>query len=79
MVLPHVFPLHKMDYPHSSVSKESAFKAGDQASILGWEDLLEKDMATHSSILVWRMDRGAWKATVHGVARVEHGLVTKLS
>ena len=28
-------------------------------------------MATHSSILAWRipMDRGAWKATVHGVAK----------
>ena len=27
-------------------------------------------MATHSSILAWRipMDRGAWQATVHGVA-----------
>ena len=23
------------------------------------------------------MDRGAWQATVHGVARVEHDLVTK--
>ena len=22
---------------------------------LGWEDLLEKEMATHSSILVWRI------------------------
>jgi len=28
-------------------------------------------MATHSSILDWRipMDRGAWQATVHGVAK----------
>jgi len=36
---------------------------------LGWEDPLEEDMATHSSILAWRihMDRGAWRATVHGV------------
>ena len=39
---------------------------------LGWEDLLEEGMATHSSILAWRipMDRGAWKATVHGSQRV---------
>ena len=38
---------------------------------LGWEDPLEKDMATHSSILSWRipMDRGAWWTTVHGVAK----------
>ena len=37
---------------------------------LGWEDPLEEGKATHSSILAWRipMDRGAWKATVHGVA-----------
>ena len=34
---------------------------------LGWEDPLEEGMATHSSILAWRisMDRGAWQATVH--------------
>ena len=32
---------------------------------------LEKEMATQSSILAWRipMDRGAWKATVHRVAK----------
>ena len=37
---------------------------------LGGEDPLEKGIATHSSILAWRipMDRGAWQATVHGVA-----------
>ena len=37
---------------------------------LGREDPLEEEgMATHSSILAWRipMDRGAWKATVYGV------------
>ena len=38
---------------------------------LGREDPLEKDMATHSSILGWGipMDRGAWWATVHRVAK----------
>ena len=38
---------------------------------LDWEALLEEGMATHSSILAWRipMDRRAWWATVHGVAR----------
>ena len=37
---------------------------------LGWEDPLEKEMAPHSSTLVWRspMDRGTWWATVHEVA-----------
>ena len=39
--------------------------------LLGWEDPLEEGMATHSSILAWRIpiDRGAWQATVHGVAK----------
>ena len=38
---------------------------------LGWEDPLEEGMATRSSILAWRipMDREAWWATVHGVAK----------
>ena len=38
---------------------------------LGWEDPLEEGMATHSSNLAWRnpMDRGAWWATVDGVAK----------
>ena len=38
---------------------------------LGWEDLLEKDMATHSGILAGGnpTERGAWWAVVHGVAR----------
>ena len=33
---------------------------------LGQEDPLEEGMATHSSILAWRipMDRGAWQATI---------------
>ena len=32
---------------------------------------LEEGMATHSSVLAWRipMDRGAWRATVCGVAQ----------
>ena len=38
---------------------------------LGWEDPLEEGMATHSSVLAWRisMDRGAWQARVHGVTK----------
>ena len=39
---------------------------------LGQEDPLEKRMATHSKYSCLRsfMDRRAWRATVHGVARV---------
>ena len=38
---------------------------------LGWEDPLGEGMATHCSILGWRipMDRGAWWATVHKFAK----------
>ena len=46
---------------------------------LSWEDDQEEGMATHSNILAWRipMDRGAWRATVHGVTRVRHDWVIK--
>ena len=42
----------------------SAGDLRDMGSILGWEDPLEKGMATHFSILAWRIpvDRGAWRA-----------------
>ena len=45
---------------------------------LGWEDPLEEGMATHSSILAWRipMDKGAWWATVQGVAKSQMQLST---
>ena len=38
---------------------------------LDWGDSLEESMATHSSIFAWGtpMDRGAWQATIHGVAK----------
>ena len=42
-----------------------------QFQSLGWEDPLEEEMATHSSIFAWRipMDRGAWWALVHEVTK----------
>ena len=42
-----------------------------QVQSLGWEDPLEKEMAAHSSILGLEnpMDREAWRAAVHGVAK----------
>ena len=38
--------------------------------LLGWEDPLEKETATHSNILALGnpMDRGAWQARVHRFA-----------
>ena len=45
---------------------------------LGWEDPLEEGMATHSSVLAWRifMDRGAWWATVHRVTKNRTRLIS---
>ena len=38
-------------FPGDSDGKQSACHAGDPGSTLGWEDRLEKGMATHSRIL----------------------------
>ena len=48
-----------MGFPCSSVGKESACSAGDPGSIPGLEDPLEKEMATHSSILASKISRTA--------------------
>ena len=44
-----------MGFPSGSVGKESAYSAGDLVQSLAWEDALEEGMATHSSILAWRI------------------------
>ena len=38
---------------------------------LGLEDPLEEGVATHPSVLAWRipMNRGAWRSTVYGVTK----------
>ena len=43
-----------------------------QVQFLGCEDPLEESMATHFSILAWRIPRTARWATVHRVQRVRH-------
>ena len=44
-------------YPGGSVSKESASNAGDPVQSLSQRDPLEEEIATHSSILAWRIPR----------------------
>ena len=46
---------------------------------LGWGDPLEEGMATHCSVLAWRilMDRGAWQGTVHGITKGQTRLSEK--
>ena len=47
-----------LGFPGGSDGKESACNAGDRVQSLHWgEDPLEKEMATHSSILSWRIPR----------------------
>ena len=60
-----------LGFPGILAGKEFACNVGHLDWILGWEDPLEEGMATHSSILAWRipMDRGTWRPTVHGVAK----------
>ena len=57
-----VWIYHILYFPGGSDGKESACSAGG---------LLEKEMATHSSILAWiiPMGRGVWWATVHEIAK----------
>ena len=44
-----------MGFPCSSVGKESACSARDPGLIPGLGRSLEKEMATHSSILAWKI------------------------
>ena len=60
-----------MDFPDGSDVKNLPAMQETWVRPLGWEDLLKEGMTTHPSILAWRipMDRGAWRATVHGVTK----------
>ena len=44
-----------MGFPGSSDGKASSYNEGDLGSIPGLGRSLEKEMATHSSILAWRI------------------------
>ena len=57
-------------FPGSSVVKNLLGNARDMGLILGKEDPLEEEMATHSSGLAWKItSTGVWQATVHGVTK----------
>ena len=63
-----------LGFPCGPVVKTLPTNAGDAGLILGWKGSLEKELATHSSILAWEshMDRGVWWATVHGVVKASN-------
>ena len=68
-----------MGFHRSSVVKESAYNAGDLGSIprLGRSPGEVQGNPLQFSCLENPMDRGAWRATFHGVPGVGHDLVTK--
>ena len=69
----------RTEIPHRSVGKESAYNAGDLGSIpeLGRSPEEGNNNPLQFSCLENPMDRGIWWATVQGVTRVGHNLVTK--
>ena len=74
-MLPHVCGL-----PWWLRGKESACSAGNLAAIPGSERSQGRSRKWQSTPVFLpgeSHDRGAWWATVHGVARVGHGLATK--
>ena len=68
-----------MGFPHSSVGQESACNAGDPGLIPGSGRSPGEGNVNplQYSCLENPMDRGAWQATEHEIARVGHDLVTK--
>ena len=68
-----------MGFPGSSDGKESACNAGDLASIprsgkTPGEGVLEQEMATHSSILAWRIPRTEDPGELQGMGSQRVGL-----
>ena len=63
-----------MDFPGGSDVKYSACNAGDQGLIPGLGRSLEKEMATYSRFLVWRIPRteNAGRLQSMGSQRVRH-------
>ena len=66
-----------MDFPGASDGKASVYNVGDPGQSLDQEDLLEKEMVTHSSVLAWKIPWMGLQSM--GSQTVGHDLVTSLS
>ena len=77
----YIYSRHFLDFPGGSDGKVSAYNVGDVGSIPGSRRSPGERNGNplQYSCLENPMDRGAWQATVHGLARVGHNLVTKPS
>ena len=74
-----MFLLCPREFPGSSVGKELACSAGDLGSIPGLGRSPEGGNGNplQYSCMENPIERGVWRATVHGVTRVRHDLATK--
>ena len=68
-----------IELPGGLVVKNPSANAEDEIGSLGWEDILEKEMVTHSGILAWEI---SWTEQPVGWSpwdskRVGHDLATK--
>ena len=66
-------------FPGGSDGKESASNVGDSGLSPGWDDPLEKEMATHASILAWEIpwtEESGWLQSM-GSRRVGYNLATE--
>ena len=73
--------LLEYDFPGGSDGKASVYNAGDRVQSLGGEDLLEKEMAIHSSTIAWKIPwrEESGRLQSMGSQRLGHDRVTSLS
>ena len=71
--------MYYLGFPGGSVVKNSSAMQEMQVGSLGQGDPLEKDMATHPSILAWEIDgqRNLAGYSPQGCKRARHDLATK--
>ena len=71
--------MKRLNFPGGSDSSVSAYTEGDLGSILGLGRSLEKEMATHSNILAWKIPWTEEPGGLHSMwsQRVRHNLMTK--
>ena len=62
------YPAYTLGFPGGSMVKNQPAKQQTRIQSLSQENSLEEEMATHSTILAWKIPwRGAWRATIRGV------------
>ena len=65
----HTYTHIYRDFPGGSVVKNPPAMQESWLRSLSWENPLEEEMATYSSILAWKIHGGVWWGTVHRVIK----------